>query len=76
MISLPHARLRVDCEYNWPIERLCVKTNTASRFAFVEYESHRDADDAYYEMHNKPMGRNDLLKIEVSGITNMIDIRC
>lgn len=37
------------------------------RFAFVEYESRRDADDAYHEMHNKRIGRDDLLKIEVSG---------
>jgi hypothetical protein len=35
------------------------------RFAFVEYESRRDADDAYHEMHNKRIGRDDLLKIEV-----------
>ncbi|RMZ06915.1 hypothetical protein D0860_05340 [Hortaea werneckii] len=34
------------------------------KFAFVEYESRRDADDAYYEMHNKRIGRDDLLKIE------------
>lgn len=39
---------------------------TNSRFAFVEYESRRDADDAYHEMHNKRLGRDDLLKIEVS----------
>lgn len=43
-------------------------------FAFVEYESRRDADDAYHEMHNKRIGRDDLLKIEVSksflGATN------
>jgi hypothetical protein len=39
--------------------------DTESRFAFVEYESRRDADDAYHEMHNKRIGRDDLLKIEV-----------
>ncbi|MCJ1273462.1 hypothetical protein MMC21_001253 [Puttea exsequens] len=33
-------------------------------FAFVEYESRRDADDAYHEMHNKRIGRDDILKIE------------
>ena len=44
---------------------------TASRFAFVEYESRRDADDAYYEMHNKRIGRDDILKIEV-GYTHTI----
>ena len=36
-----------------------------SSFAFVEYESRRDADDAYHEMHNKRIGRDDVLKIEV-----------
>jgi len=39
--------------------------NRISRFAFVEYESRRDADDAYHEMHNKRIGRDDMLKIEV-----------
>ncbi|KAH8887776.1 hypothetical protein GQ53DRAFT_768099 [Thozetella sp. PMI_491] len=33
-------------------------------FAFVEYEDRRDADDAYHDMHNKRMGRDDILKIE------------
>ncbi|KAF2236297.1 RNA-binding domain-containing protein [Viridothelium virens] len=33
-------------------------------FAFVEYESRRDADDAYHEMHNRRIGREDILKIE------------
>ena len=32
----------------------------------MEYEDRRDADDAYHEMHNKRMGRDDMLKIEVS----------
>jgi hypothetical protein len=38
---------------------------TLDRFAFVEYEDRRDADDAYHEMHNKRIGRDDILKIEV-----------
>ncbi|KAL1903308.1 hypothetical protein Sste5346_000593 [Sporothrix stenoceras] len=33
-------------------------------FAFVEYEDRRDADDAYHDMHNKRLGRDDILKIE------------
>ncbi|SPO07144.1 related to mRNA splicing factor [Cephalotrichum gorgonifer] len=33
-------------------------------FAFVEYEDRRDSDDAYHEMHNKKIGRDDILKIE------------
>jgi hypothetical protein len=41
--------------------------DTCSRFAFVEYESRRDADDAYHEMHNKRIGHDDVLKIEVCG---------
>jgi hypothetical protein len=34
----------------------------------VEYEDRRDADDAYHEMHNKRIGRDDVLKIEVCDI--------
>jgi RNA recognition motif. (a.k.a. RRM, RBD, or RNP domain) len=44
---------------------LYIISDTINRFAFVEYESRRDADDAYHEMHNKRIGRDDLLKIEV-----------
>ena len=43
----------------------------------MEYESRRDADDAYHEMHNKRIGRDDLLKIEVTkplGQTDMLDL--
>ncbi|KAF2772662.1 hypothetical protein EJ03DRAFT_189955 [Teratosphaeria nubilosa] len=40
------------------------RTASSRLFAFVEYESRRDADDAYYEMHNKRIGRDDILKIE------------
>ncbi|EME42398.1 hypothetical protein DOTSEDRAFT_73280 [Dothistroma septosporum NZE10] len=40
------------------------RTASSRLFAFVEYESRRDADDAYHEMHNKRMGRDDVLKIE------------
>ena len=58
--------LPVACKY-LPIN-IGVNSNfvdTSSRFAFVEYESRRDADDAYHEMHNKRLGRDDILKIEV-----------
>ncbi|KAL2221436.1 putative pre-mRNA splicing factor [Thermoascus aurantiacus ATCC 26904] len=40
------------------------RTPSSRLFAFVEYESRRDADDAYHEMHNKRIGRDDLLKVE------------
>jgi hypothetical protein len=62
--SQHRVRHRADCEYSCPAPG----NNHAkklSRFAFVEYENRRDADDAYYEMHNKRIGRDDLLKIEV-----------
>lgn len=42
-----------------------------ARFAFVEYESRRDADDAYIEMHGRRIGRDDLLKIEVGTLPNL-----
>lgn len=34
----------------------------------MEYEDRRDADDAYHEMHNKRIGRDDVLKIEVCAV--------
>ncbi|KAF3797778.1 Pre-mRNA-splicing factor srp1 [Colletotrichum gloeosporioides] len=41
-----------------------IKKKKNPEFAFVEYEDRRDADDAYHEMHNKRIGRDDILKIE------------
>jgi hypothetical protein len=66
--SLPRPQLVADCEYLSPpkadgigrIDPVCY------RFAFVEYEDRRDADEAYHDMHNKRIGRDDILKIEVS----------
>lgn len=52
------------CEWCLPPWDDCY-ANFGSSFAFVEYESRRDADDAYHEMHNKRFGRDDMLKIEV-----------
>lgn len=63
LLALP----RADCECLFPDSKqhLALDTNRSCSFAFVEYESRRDADDAYHEMHNKRIGRDDLLKIEV-----------
>lgn len=62
---LPHEALPADCMSPRHGAVAASHTHTASRFAFVEYESRRDADDAYHEMHNKRLGRDDVLKIEV-----------
>lgn len=40
------------------------RTAASRLFAFVEYESRRDADDAYHEMHNQRLDRDEILKIE------------
>ena len=52
-----------------------MRTHVANRFAFVEYESRRDADDAYHEMHNKRIGRDDVLKIEVQIVSSLRHLR-
>ncbi len=63
MTFRPLVQLPAGCEYN-PHSYDQTYVDIPS-FAFVEYESRRDADDAYHEMHNKRIGRDDLLKIEV-----------
>ena len=64
VISQLQEALQADCE--WALSISCeLKKLIKCSFAFVEYESRRDADDAYHEMHNKRIGRDDLLKIEV-----------
>lgn len=57
--------LLADCAYSDHPAGILWITYITPRFAFVEYESRRDADDAYHEMHNKRLGRDDILKIEV-----------
>lgn len=64
---LLHELLQADCKHR-PSPDSFLSTYRLiifNSFAFVEYESRRDADDAYHEMHNKRIGRDDLLKIEV-----------
>ncbi len=61
-LVLPAAGCELD-SILFPILQLLTQS---FRFAFVEYEDRRDADDAYHEMHNKRIGRDDILKIEVS----------
>lgn len=40
----------------------------------MEYEDRRDADDAYHEMHNKRIGRDDVLKIEVCALESSLRV--
>jgi hypothetical protein len=83
VISQRPAQLQADCKQQFLL-LLCVPCLThavasahhsgkadksGNSFAFVEYEDRRDADDAYHEMHNKRIGRDDVLKIEVRSRT-------
>lgn len=70
VISLLPVLLPTDCTCSIAFSTLCNQFNHSDTdqlpsFAFVEYESRHDADDAYHEMHNKRIGRDDILKIEV-----------
>ena len=60
-----HEQPPADCKFKIPCMSFSRIADRRNSFAFVEYESRRDADDAYHEMHNKRIGRDDLLKIEV-----------
>ena len=63
-LVLPRAGCKIPSIPKHPARPLFADSIT--RLAFVEYEDRRDADDAYHDMHNKRIGRDDILKIEVS----------
>ncbi|KAA8571652.1 hypothetical protein EYC84_001644 [Monilinia fructicola] len=64
VLAILHTNSNAMAVWSVVIFQLLAPPHLVCKFAFVEYESRRDADDAYHEMHNKRIGRDDLLKIE------------
>ena len=70
-ISQLRVRQAAVCTSSFPWYH-CSTTDLLDSFAFVEYEDRRDADEAYHDMHNKRIGRDDILKIEVRSIESYV----